>query len=194
MTVNPSRRRRVPPVHEATGGHAVNTLMSLLQRKNVHATMNKRQYLYGFTDKKYTLWPVEGRNMVRRPRFSGESAPDGILKMPTAAKMQENRARWTLKMPSTGREFTKNLHRPRRIQAKHSDARQCFARRRFAVGRSCCCQLPAGSDSLCRASYRYEAPPQRAMVMACDSWERVANTMPCSNGIPYIADRASETI
>ena len=30
LTVNPSRRvRRAPPVHEATGGHAVNTLMSL---------------------------------------------------------------------------------------------------------------------------------------------------------------------
>ena len=29
LTVNPSRRRRVPPVHEATGGHAANTLMSL---------------------------------------------------------------------------------------------------------------------------------------------------------------------
>ena len=30
LTVNPSRRRRrAPPVHEATGGHAVKTLMSL---------------------------------------------------------------------------------------------------------------------------------------------------------------------
>ena len=45
------------------------------------------------------------KNDVRRPRFPGKSAPDGILKMPTAAKMQENRGRWTLKMPSTGRDI-----------------------------------------------------------------------------------------
>ena len=36
LTVNPSRRRRVPPVHEATGGHAVNVLMS----RNYDPVMN----------------------------------------------------------------------------------------------------------------------------------------------------------
>ena len=49
------------------------------------------------------------KNDVRRPRFPGKSAPDGILKMPTAAKMQENRGRWTLKMPSIGRDIPQKL-------------------------------------------------------------------------------------
>ena len=49
------------------------------------------------------------KNDVRRPRFPGKSAPDGILKMPTAAKMPENRGRWTLKMPSIGRDIPQKL-------------------------------------------------------------------------------------
>ena len=35
LTVNPSRRvRRAPPVHEATGGHAVKNLMALNEKLN----------------------------------------------------------------------------------------------------------------------------------------------------------------
>ncbi len=145
--------------------------------------------------RKYAPRPVDMKNDVRRPRFPWKSAPDGILKMPTAAKMQENRGRWTLKMPSTCRDIPPKLSTCRdRCRQNILTPGIALRGEDFHWEKICCCQLPAGSDSLCRASYRYEAPPQRAMVMACDSWERVANTMPCSNGIPYIADRASETI
>ena len=39
----------------------------------------------------------------RRPRFSRKSVPDGIFKVPTAAKRQQYRARWTGILPSIGR-------------------------------------------------------------------------------------------
>ena len=126
LTVNPSRRmRRVPPVHEATGGHAVNTLMSLkkssiflwgLQRKDTphhrKDTLCRRkdveqdrgicgEWKYIAKDGCISR-QVDRRNGVRRPRLSRKSVPDGILKMPTDAKIQKNRGRWSKKcLPST---------------------------------------------------------------------------------------------
>ena len=66
------------------------------------------------------------KNDVRRPRFPGKSAPDGILKMPTAAKMPENRGRWTLKMPSIGRDIPQKLSTCRDIPQKPSTGRDGY--------------------------------------------------------------------
>ena len=43
-------------------------------------------------------------NGFQRPRFSRKSVPDGIFKMPTAAKRPQYRARWTGILPSIGRD------------------------------------------------------------------------------------------
>ncbi len=49
--------------------------------------------------------PVEGANGLHRPRFSGKSVAVGILKVPSGAKIQQNRGRWTYLLPSTGRGY-----------------------------------------------------------------------------------------
>ena len=46
---------------------------------------------------------LEGSNGLRRPRFPGKSVAVGILKVPSGAKIQQNRGRWTYLLPSTRR-------------------------------------------------------------------------------------------
>ena len=45
---------------------------------------------------------LEGSNGLHRPRFPGKSVAVGILKVPSGAKIQQNRGRWTYLLPSTG--------------------------------------------------------------------------------------------
>ena len=49
--------------------------------------------------------PVEAIYTSHRARFCRKSVADGILKIPTGAKIPENRGRWSPKMLSTGRDF-----------------------------------------------------------------------------------------
>ena len=48
---------------------------------------------------------LEGSNGLHRPRFPGKSVAVGILKVPSGAKIQQNRARWKVKDMSTGRGY-----------------------------------------------------------------------------------------
>lgn len=52
--------------------------------------------------------PVEAIYTSHRARFCRKSVADGILKIPTGAKIPENRGRWSPKMLSTDRDFNPN--------------------------------------------------------------------------------------
>ena len=88
LTVNPSRRtRRAPPVHEATGGHAVNTLMPL----------NKSSIFYGYSDGR--IHRITGRihDIARKIHDVAGRMSD---------RMEVYRGRWTPQMLSDGHDFT----------------------------------------------------------------------------------------
>ena len=70
--------------------------------------MNKRQYFYGFTYGK--PWPVEGILGLQRARFSGIFAAVGILEIPSATLLRENRGRRTIFLLSTGRGASQRMH------------------------------------------------------------------------------------
>ena len=89
--------RNVPPLPH--GCHRPRFLAGVLQRQ---------MYCSGrciAADRGIFSRQLEGSNGLHRPRFPGKSVAVGILKVPSGAKIQQNRARWKVKDMSTGRGY-----------------------------------------------------------------------------------------
>ena len=97
ILINRSR----PPVHEATGGHAVRTIYGLQYFRGINA--DKYNFKCSFTCHGGTSRPLDSILPFHRPRFCGKIAPDGIFKLPTATLSRGHRARWRPFTLSNGR-------------------------------------------------------------------------------------------